>query len=493
MFLSFTKTNVHLSILGALLMLGLIVPVSVHATEVQVEPASGTYSLGQTFAATIVAKPGEASANAVDVTLEFDPSILSVVSISKDNSDLSRFTTEPTFSNSLGTINFNGVSEAPFTNSTNLITVTFQTLARGDGGLNITDASVYATDGLRTNLFTGSVPATFTVSSETEIKNEPTIEESVAGIDMPVVQSEEFADSEVWYGISTGTFTWRLPADTEAVAVEIASEQDNRPNNNPDAIYETPISRLAITPDIVAEGVQYFSLRFRNEDGWGKILNRKLLIDTVPPEPFVVETTTENTDEYPTLSFAAVDFTSGIVGYEIEVQDQEAVMLSTEDVKSGYKLSNLEDGTYVVRVVAYDRAGNFRTSEVEVIVTTGWTSTDNSVNSLTTESILGSVSDFAVYILVTIIILLLIHAHFERKRIKLKEIKLVKETHEIQSQTEKIFSALRDEIYDQINTITKRKRLSKAEKEAVEGLHQAIEVSESLIEKEVNDVKKILR
>ena len=58
---------------------------------------------------------------------------------------------------------------------------------------------------------------------------------------------------------------------------------------------------------------------------------------------------------------------------------------------------------------------------------------------------------------------------------------------------EKIFSALRDEIYDQIVTITKRPRLSAKEKEAVEGLHQALEVSETLIEKEISDVKKILK
>ena len=57
----------------------------------------------------------------------------------------------------------------------------------------------------------------------------------------------------------------------------------------------------------------------------------------------------------------------------------------------------------------------------------------------------------------------------------------------------KIFSALRDEIYDQIGTITKRKRLSKSEKDAVKGLNQALEVSETLIEKEINDVNEILK
>ncbi len=58
---------------------------------------------------------------------------------------------------------------------------------------------------------------------------------------------------------------------------------------------------------------------------------------------------------------------------------------------------------------------------------------------------------------------------------------------------EKIFSALRDEIYDQINAITKKERLSKKEREAVEGLNQALEVSETLIEKEITDVSKILK
>jgi hypothetical protein len=82
---------------------------------------------------------------------------------------------------------------------------------------------------------------------------------------------------------------------------------------------------------------------------------------------------------------------------------------------------------------------------------------------------------------------------YERKQFRIKEERLRRETREIQDQMEKIFSALRDEIYDQINMITKRKRLSQKEKEAVEGLNQALEVSETLIEKEINDVKSILK
>ena len=82
---------------------------------------------------------------------------------------------------------------------------------------------------------------------------------------------------------------------------------------------------------------------------------------------------------------------------------------------------------------------------------------------------------------------------YMRKQNEQKEHKLRRETKEIQDQMEKIFSALRDEIYDQINMITKRERLSKKEREAVEGLNQALEVSETLIEKEITDVSKILK
>jgi len=98
-----------------------------------------------------------------------------------------------------------------------------------------------------------------------------------------------------------------------------------------------------------------------------------------------------------------------------------------------------------------------------------------------------------IFFLLVIILLLTIYIWYERKQLKIKEEKLRRETREVQDQMEKIFSALRDEIYDQVNAITKRKRLSKNEKEAVEGLNQALEVSETLIEKEINDVKAILK
>ena len=98
-----------------------------------------------------------------------------------------------------------------------------------------------------------------------------------------------------------------------------------------------------------------------------------------------------------------------------------------------------------------------------------------------------------VLLLISIVLFQLVYILHKQKQIKLKEEKLRRENLEVQSQMEKIFSALRDEIYDQIGMINKRKRLSKNEKEAVKGLNQALEISETLIEREINDVNAILK
>ena len=51
----------------------------------------------------------------------------------------------------------------------------------------------------------------------------------------------------------------------------------------------------------------------------------------------------------------------------------------------------------------------------------------------------------------------------------------------------------REELISDIQSISKKPRLSKNEREAVEGLSSALEVSETLIEKEIVDVQKILK
>jgi len=509
---NFLTRNLPVLIFSVLVGILFLLPTSAFAANLVISPGTGSYSAGQTFTATVRAVPNGDNINAVEASMEFDSSVLSVVSVSKDGSAFSLWTTEPTFSNTDGTITFGGGSPSPFTTTSNILNITFRTLTEGAGAVSFSDASVLAADGRGTDVYESSTPANYTVAANTAPEPTPTptptpTPDTGAGNDEdsdeaiifgdpprpPEIGSQTFLDPDVWYDVVDGVFTWTLPFDVDAVAIEISDNQENIPQENEDAIYDPAIEEFVVNRENISDGVQYVSINFRNQVGWGAVTNRRLQIDTSPPEPFAINVETGTTQSsFPLLTFEAEDKTSGIASYEMTIASNEPITITPGEAKLGYLLRDLEDGTYTVKVVAVDQAGNVRESSEAVLITAGWIKPVEVLDEGSFWDFFSALNLF-IFFLVVIIILQIIYFWYEHKNLKEKEEKLRRETREVQDQMEKIFSALRDEIYDQINTITKRKRLSAKEKTAVEGLTQALEVSETLIEKEINDVKTILK
>ena len=486
------------------------------ASDILVAPATGSYTPGQTFTVAVRVNPAGTSVNAVEASLKYNPAVMSVVSVSKEGSVFSLWTTEPAFSNTAGTITFGGGSPAPFTAQSNLLSVTFRTVAAGSGALTVSSASILAADGKGTDVYKNGSGGTFTVGAATTPvippvtpttkpaePTKPDKPESSTESDKaivfgdppraPEVGSQAFLDPELWYKTVQGEFTWTLPFDVNVVAVEISTSSTNEPDKHESAVKDPPVDKFVVSREVLIDGVQYLSIKYKNQVGWGAVLNRKVQIDTTAPEPFTIDVRAANsTTGFPQLNFAAVDSTSGIDYYEMTVADKEPFRVTPDEAKLGYLLKELEDGTYTIKVVAYDKAGNSREGTVAVLITAGWIKP----SEIAVEASIWdffTASNLFIGFLIIIILMLVGYLWYDRKQNKLKEEKLRRETREIQDQMEKIFSALRDEIYDQINLISKRPRLSKKEKEAVEGLNQALEVSETLIEKEINDVKSILK
>lgn len=479
-----------------------IVPAS--AANVVVSPSTGTYSVNQSFTTTIQVDPQGESVNAVEAKLSFDNTKLSVVSVAKTGSVFSLWTTEPTFSNTAGTIDFGGGSPTPFSSRSTLVVVTFRALAEGSGTVRVTSASALAADGLGTDVYESSTDGTFTISAASAPEPTPTPTPTPEPEDegdtdaaitfgdpprAPEAGSTTFLDPDVWYDTKVGTFTWTLPFDVDAVRLDIATSLEAVPSTE----YDPPIEDFTTTAQILSEGVQYLTLQFKNQVGWGGILRRKIQIDTEAPRPFTINVNPGTSkDAFPLLTFEAKDDTSGIKEYEMTIADNEPFVVTPDEARLGYLLGKLEDGTYTVRVVASDYAGNTTEATVPVLITAGWLPPiEVTVESSFWDLFKGK--NLVILILVLMLIAQFVFGWFDRKKREQREQKLRKEAKEIQDQMEKIFSALRDEIYDQINTITKKQRLSKKEREAVENLNQALEVSETLIEKEISDVQSILK
>lgn len=507
-----TQQRLMYTLIAVLLCILFYIPASlVEASTVGISPSTGSYGVGQSFTVTIQVDPQSKSVNAVEAKLSFDNTKLSVVSVSKTGSVFSLWTTEPAFSNTAGTIDLGGGIPAPFTAKSNIVTVTFKVLAAGAGKVSIASASVLAADGLGTDVYTGPVNASYTFTGTAPTPTpEPTPTPNPVPKEEPVKPKEEpsdaaitfgdpprapeagstvFLDPEIWYATKIGVFTWEVPFDVDSLRLDMSTSSEFEPTT----VSKPPVQQISLNDEVVTDGIQYLTMQYKNQVGWGGILHRKIMIDTIPPEKFVINIHPGNSPtKFPLLTFEAKDTTSGIQKYIMTIGDKEPMEVTPDEAKLGYLLRELEDATYTIKVVAYDFAGNKTESTVPVIIQAGW-HPPVEVKEVTSVWDLFKGKSLVIMLLILALIGQFVYMTMTRKRHEQKEQKLRKETREIQDQMEKIFSALRDEIYDQINLITKHERLSKKEKEAVEGLNQALEVSETLIEKEITDVSKILK
>jgi len=98
-----------------------------------------------------------------------------------------------------------------------------------------------------------------------------------------------------------------------------------------------------------------------------------------------------------------------------------------------------------------------------------------------------------VLLLLGVIGLLLVYILYVRNLTHRREQRLQEEVKETASQVGKIFSALRDEIHDQIANMYTRKNLTAKEKEVIAALTEALEVSEILIDKEISEVRTTVK
>lgn len=133
---------------------------------ITLNPENRTVALGQQFDMTLVVNSESISINGVEATLNFDSTALSVVEVSRNNSDFSLWTTEPNFSNDNGTIEFGGGSPTPFTGYADVIQITFQALQTGTTTVIYSGVRIIAADGLGTNIAQSSPPSTIIVGSE---------------------------------------------------------------------------------------------------------------------------------------------------------------------------------------------------------------------------------------------------------------------------------------------------------------------------------------
>lgn len=481
----------------------LLAPQLVAAAELSLSPSAGSFVAGKEFTVkiTVVPDSGE-SVNAADGKVSFDTEMLSVSSFSKDGSTFSLWTSEPSFSNTAGTINFSGGTPTAFSTQGTVITVKFKAKKAGKAKVSFASGSILAADGKGTDVYKKGNDANFTIIEEA-IAPPPPDPEPDAGGDAgdasatdtgltppaPAITSTTHAKPENWYATSTGQFAWTVPSDVIAIRTLLSDKDDAKLTSGPKSVTaSTTLTKLK-------DGISYFYVQFKNESGWGEVAKRAVRVDTVPPKEFDVALL-EGTPAK--LSFKTEDELSGLDRYEIVIGGKTLATVKAKDIGDGSTpLPPQDGGDQEVNIKAYDLAGNVREAKrhltlprVEKLSAKG--AADEAAANAQQNS------GWTLERILTIFFALIIGAlgawiYYSRKAMQQQQSHLLGMVLEMRDKNDRVFSAMREEFEQMIGALDNKPQLTPAERDFLEKTKEVLDISEELVDSSIEELKKTLR
>lgn len=346
------------------------VPSYTLASDLILSPSSGVLTPNSSISVNVMVTNNTQAINAVSGTLSFPTDLLSVRSITRDNSIIKLWSSEPTFSNTEGTVNFEGVLFNPgFSGSQGrLLTINFVPKRVGKASVLFTAGSILANDGNATNVLGKLGVASFVSSGNVEITNGNTSTpvENPLVPNAPRVTSATNPDTNKWYTTKSPTFSWDVPAGITALRLQY----DKSPSSVPENTYTNMIGTKTIT--VSKDGVYYMHVQFKNDHGWGAVSHFRFKIDSEQPEPFTIvfPNGSSNDDPRPVILLNSKDNLSGIDHYELKVGDGAPVLFATTTTPVTYTMPLQLPGKHTLLVKAVDKAGNSTVQSADFVVST---------------------------------------------------------------------------------------------------------------------------
>lgn len=328
-----------------------------HAASLSLSPGTGVYSSGSTFTVRVAVNTDGKPINAADGTISFSPNELSVVSVTRSSSIFNLWVTEPTFSNSAGTISFSGGLPSGYTgNSGTIMSITFRASGAGPTKTRFNSASVLANDGMGTNILTSMNGGTYTIQAKTQAP-EPEVIEYIAPANTPSapsITSNTHPDPSNWYKTKKAVLSWALPSGVNSVRTLLNKD----PTSVPTKVYEDPIQGLTL--EDLPEGISYLHVQFKNSDGWGKINHYRLAIDSENPQKISISNLDADDLHNPNqiLLVEVDDATSNVDRFRIKIDNEEPFEFERKTGSSTISLPTLETGYHSIIIEAFDLAGN---------------------------------------------------------------------------------------------------------------------------------------
>jgi len=472
------------------LALSFILTSQAHAASYSLSPASGSYGVGESFTVRVMVNTGGDAVNTGEARITYDTTKLTAVSVSKDGSPFNLWVTEPGVSG--GAITFAGGGTSPLSGTKSILSITFRGKAEGQASVEFANASLLA--GAGQNVLSGSTGATYTITAASATPEpEPTTPTTPSGNintkipppDAPVIKSTTHPDQDLWYSKNEAEFSWDIPYGVVGTRVAIDKYSTGGPLED-FSIDEPPI--VEWSAQNLEDGVWFFHTGFKNRGGWGTTSHYRLNIDTTAPEPF--ELTGIGGDLTAQVRFEARDALSGIALYRICIDGGRTRNVQPNELSAGgYTITNIDPGEHTIRVAAVDQAGNERSSETQVVVTGQRPVVDTEDVQ---KSGFGSIYWVSLLFMAALAVAVTMLIQ-ERRKFQQEKDQIKREAMEVGEKLVNIFGVLRDEIEEKVLELSHKPNMTDNERSILEGLKDALDVSEELLDKEVEDVRKLLK
>lgn len=466
----------------------------------QFSPSSGSFEVGKDLTVKVQSS-SDGPVNSSEGVVTFDTNAFKVRSISTAGSAFNLWTEEPADpagANSTGEISYGGGGTASFSGVKTLFSITFTPKKEGETSISIRDGKVLAADGKGTDVLESVSDATFSISPAKEVVIEkptppptrpstqiPTVNVPVPG--SPQIESSTHVSGE-WSNKTVAQFSWDIAMGILGVRTLV----DDQPDSKPTETFEPPVTDASAE---VEEGVSYFHVAFKNRSGWGESTHFELRIDTTPPPDFTVVVTDEDPLYFePVFAFefsTTTDSGSGISHVEVVVDFDSPIKLTLNEIADtggSYQLPLQDSGLHTVSVRLFDTAGNFVEKEVEFETATLEIVEEEESDGGASAGIMYWVSLLAVAFAVFAFGMM----YYERRKAVQEREYIKREADEVRVKLEGIFNVLRDEVEEQVVALATKPNMTESERQVLEKLKEALEISEELLDKEIEDVRKLL-
>ena len=338
------------------------------AATLSIFPNAGTYAPDSQFTADVRVTSSDQPINAVSGTVSFPSDKLQVVSVSKTGSIISLWVQDPSFSNSDGTITFEGAILNPGFQGTNgeVVRITFRTLTPGTAPLGFPVASVLANDGQGTNVLQKTGTASFSISQANAVPTPGSETHSEANTAFaPEIHSATNPDSSQWYANANPEFSWQVASSTTAVRLGYGASSSGLPT----VLYAYPVASKQLQN--VSDGSWYFNVQLKDASGWGGVGHFKFNVDNSPPvvASLSVASQTDVLDPYARVFINAQDAMSGVDSYAFQVDQANSVTVPADKIGNGqYALGPEKPGVHTLVVRVIDRAGNAASASADFAI-----------------------------------------------------------------------------------------------------------------------------